>query len=208
MDNTTPTPKPLTREQALVIVKKYLTNQNLLKHSFAAEAAMKAIYKKLYPLPENATPEQVIASKAMEDVWGITGLLHDADYEMSKDHPEKHGLLLFEKEDGIPQDITYAIKAHNWENTLINPTSPMDWGIACCDQLTGLVVAAALIHPEKKLASINTDFIMNRFNEKTFAKGAKRESILLCEEKLGIPLREFVFIVLTSMQEISNELGL
>lgn len=192
----------MTRDDANQILKKYLKNTNLLKHSYAAEAAMKGIYERLFA----NTPEYSTNAK---ETWALTGLLHDADYEMAKGQPEIHGLLLFEKEPGIiPNDIAYAIKAHNWEYTRVEPKSQLDWAIACSDQLTGLIVAATLIHPLKKLAAIDTDFILNRFNEKSFAKGAKRESILLCEEKLGLPLREFVMIVLMAMQEIHEELGL
>lgn len=84
----------------------------------------------------------------------------------------------------------------------------MDWAIYCCDQLTGLIVAAALVHPDKKLASLNVEFILNRMKQKDFAKGATREQILLCEEKLGIPLNEFIDITLHAMQGISKDLEL
>src|SRR5581483_11806539 len=100
-----------------------------------------------------------------------------------------------------------AIKAHNYHNTGIMPETQLDWAIATCDQLTGLIVAAALIHPEKKLAPLTTDFILKRFNEKSFARGADRQSIQLCEEKLGIPLEKFIDITLQSMQEIHESLG-
>lgn len=143
------------------------------------------------------------------DMWGITGLLHDADYEQSKGHPEQHGLLLFQLEpNSIPSLIEHAIKAHNFEETGIKPESPMDWAIYCCDQLTGLIVAATLVHPDKKLASVDVDFVLNRMKKKDFAKGANRASIYLCEEKLGIPLREFVTITLKAMQGVHEELGL
>lgn len=189
----------MSRSVAEQILHKYLTNKNLIKHSLAAEAAMRAIYNRLHP----------DGNVVEEEKWGITGLLHDADYEMAKGMPEKHGLLLFEKEPtAIPDDIAHAIKAHNYEYTKVMPSSKMDWAIACCDQLTGLIVAAALVHPDKKLAPITIEFIMNRMKEKSFAKGAKREPIYQCEDKLGIPLQEFVQIVLTAMQGISNELEL
>lgn len=189
----------MTRELALEILNKYLTNKNLIKHSLAAEAAMKAIYRKL----------DIQQDVQKEAKWGIVGLLHDADYELCKGNPEMHGLLLFEKEpDAIPDDITHAIKAHNYDYTNIQPLSKMDWAIACCDQLTGLIVAAALVHPEKKLAPLTIEFVLNRMNEKSFAKGAKREPILLCQQKLGIPLEEFVSLVLTAMKSISNDLEL
>ena len=188
----------MTREQAYKITTTYLKNPNLLKHCLAAEAVMKALYKRLNA---NQNPEE-------ENTWGIVGLLHDADYEMSKGHPEKHGLLLFQKEPNIPDDIAYAIKAHNFEYTKVLPKTNMDWAIASCDQLTGLIVAASLIHPDKKLASLTSDFIMKRFKEKTFAKGADRDSILRCETQLKIPLDEFIEINLTAMQAIATELGL
>src|SRR5579859_4818681 len=144
----------MTRDLAYQILRKYLTNKNLIKHCLAAEAAMRALARYF---------------KEDEEKWGITGLLHDADYEMSKDHPEKHGLLLFEKEQNIPADIAYAIKSHNYEYTKVNPQTQMDWAITCCDQLTGLIVAATLIHPEKKLSGVTVDFVLKRMAKKDFA---------------------------------------
>jgi len=192
----------MTHEEADVILHKYLKNQNLIKHCLAAEAVMKALYRRFY----GNSPEYTYVA---EEGWGITGLLHDADYEMCKGRPEIHGVLLIDKEGNkIPSDIAYAIKAHNYERTFVLPKSLLDWSIACCDQLTGLIVAAALVHPDKKLSSLTPDFILKRFNEKSFARGADRKSVEKCEEKLGIPLPEFIQINLTAMQQISNELGL
>lgn len=184
----------MTRETAYKILTKHLSNPNLIKHCLAAEAAMRALAPSF-----DADP----------NVWGITGLLHDADYDKSKGHPEEHGLLLFQLEpNSIPSVIEHAIKAHNYEETHVKPESPMDWAIYCCDQLTGLIVAAALVHPDKKLMSVSVDFVLNRMKQKDFAKGARREPIYLCEEKLGIPLRDFVELVLVAMQGVHKELGL
>lgn len=192
----------MTREEAEVILHKYLKNQNLIKHCLATEAVMKALYRKFYGnSPEYTYPAEV--------GWGIAGLLHDADYEMCKGRPEIHGILLIDKEgDKIPSDIAYAIKAHNYERTLVLPKSLLDWSIACCDQLTGLIVAAALVHPDKKLSSLTPEFILKRFNERSFARGADRKSIEKCDEKLGIPLADFIKINLNAMQGISDQLGL
>lgn len=190
----------MTREDAYQILTKYLTNPNLLKHCLATEITMKAIYRRLYG--------GEFYNQTAEDRWGITGLLHDADYELAKGKPEIHGILLSEKEPNLPVDISYAIKAHNYQNTKMEPRSDMDWTIACCDQLTGLIVAATLVHPDKKLASITPEFVLNRYNEKSFAKGANRESIAMCESKLRIPLLEFIQLTLSAMQGISNQLGL
>lgn len=166
---------------------------------------MKGIYDRLY----KDTPEY---SDEIREKWGITGLLHDIDYEIAQkeDKLDRHGILFFEKEpdNTIPEDIAHGIKTHAYELTGVMPETPMDWGITCCDQLTGLIVAGALIHPEKQLAPITVEFIMKRFNEKSFARGAKRDAIILCDEKLGIPLKKFVEIVLESMKTIHTELGL
>lgn len=188
----------MTRNQAETILDKYLTNKNLLNHSLATEVAMRSIYKYLYKNDYNSQAEEI---------WGITGLLHDADYELSKETPNQHGLLLFEKEHDIPEDISYAIKGHN-PLTKVEPKTDMDWAIRAADQLTGLIVASALIHPEKKLEPLTTEFVMNRFHKKDFARGADRTSIKLCEEKLNIPLPEFISIVLEGMKSIHQEIGL
>lgn len=189
----------MIRDQAYIILTTYLKNPNLIKHCLAAEATMRALYKRL---------NESSYAEATADTWGITGLLHDADYKMAKDTPEKHGLLLFEKVTNIPENIAHAIKSHNYEYTKVMPESKMDWAITCCDQLTGLIVAATLVLPDRKLASLTVQSIQKRLREKSFAKGAMREPILLCEEKLGIPLPEFIQITLTAMQNIHTELGL
>lgn len=190
----------MTRDEAYQILTTYLTNPNLIKHCLAAEAAMKALYEKL---------NESSYAKATEDTWGITGLLHDADYELSKGNPKLHGMLLFEKEPNkIPEDIAYAIKSHNFENTKVEPVSLMDWSIYCADQLTGLIVAATLVRPDRLLSSVTPEFVLEKFNDNSFAKGANREAVKMCESKLGIPLLEFIAITLTAMQLIGSTLGL
>lgn len=194
----------MTRNEAYELLTKYLQNKNLIKHSLACEAIMKGLYVHLIPQEEQNSQD--------EEKWGITGLLHDIDYEVAqKDNLlGKHGILLFERGElkEIPEDIAYAIKSHNFHDTKVEPHSQMDWSIIVCDRLSGLITAAALILPEKKLATLTVESVLKRFKEKSFAKGANRESILLCEDKLGIPLPEFVAINLKAMQGISDDLGL
>ncbi len=191
----------MTRNDAYQILTKYLKNKNLLKHSLATEAAMRGIYNYLIPA-DKQNPED-------KEKWGITGLLHDVDYELTINDGDlnKHGLLIFEKEASIPDNIAHAIKSHN-PLTQIEPQSNLDWAIRTSDQLTGLIVAAALVLPDKKITNLTPDSILKRFKEKSFAKGVDREQIILCEEKLSIPLPEFVEIVLEEMQKIGGELGL
>ena len=188
----------MNRDEAYQILVQYIKNPNLIKHHLACEATMKALCRRLNPQADEREQER----------WGIVGLLHDADYELTKETPEKHGLIIKEKNPNLPEDIWRAIASHNGDRNGITPKTPMEWSIYCCDELTGLIVAAALIHPDKKLSSIDVKFIMNRFGEKSFAKGADREMIKKCEEKLGIPLGEFVELTLSAMQTISGEIGL
>lgn len=192
----------MTRDEAYQLLTKYMSNKNLLKHSFAAEAAMKGIYKHLHS--SDYSPET-------EEIWGITGLLHDLDYEVAQQENklDKHGILLFEREPNIvPEPMAHAIKSHNYTMTGVQPESDLDWAITTVDQLTGLIVSTTLIHPDRKLASIDVPFVIKRFNASGFSRGVDRENIRLCETKLGIPLDQFIAITLTAMQGISGELGL
>jgi hypothetical protein len=155
--------------------------------------------------------KRLSATQTLEEEadWGLVGLFHDADYELCRNHPEKHTLILEEKiRNLVSPRIMYAIKAHNFAYTKIEPKSLLDWSLYCCDELTGLIVAAALVHPEKKLAPLTVEFIMNRFSSSSFAKGASRDQIRMCEKELGIPLKEFIGIVLNAMQEIAGNLEL
>jgi predicted hydrolase (HD superfamily) len=187
----------MDRNAAYQLLTTLVKNPNLIKHHLAAEAVMKALYKRLAPQ----------GNLQDEGKWGLVGLLHDADYELSKNHPEKHSLILEEKIGSqLSPDVLYAIKSHAFLYNGVSPKSQMDWAIYTCDELTGLIIASMLIHPDKKLASLTVDFVLNRFKELNFAKGANREQIKMCEAKLGIPLNEFIDISLKAMQQVSSQL--
>lgn len=191
----------MTRDEAYQILQSLIKNENLIKHHLACETTMKTLYKRLIP--------QNLQNPKDEGNWGIVGLLHDADYELSKNTPERHTLILEEKfKDKIDPKLIYAIKSHNWKFNNVKPKSRLDWSIFCCDELTGLIIASALISPDKKLINLTPEFIMKRFNEPSFAKGADRNQIKFCEKELSIPLNEFINLTLTAMQQISSSLGL
>jgi len=193
----------MTREEAYKFLTDNVRNENLLKHHFAAEAVMKALAENFNS--QKTKPEEMVD----KNEWGIVGLLHDADYEQTRSYPEKHGIVLAEKLTGkLDPKLIRAILTHNAHYTKIEPESPLEWSMYCSDELTGLIVASALIHPDKKLSSLTADFILNRFNEKSFAKGANRDQIKMCEEKLGINLTDFINLALKAMQTISLQLGL
>lgn len=192
----------ITRDEAFTLLQKYMQSPNLIKHSLAAEAAMKGIYEYLYKGKEN---------DRAKEVWGITGLLHDLDYEVAQKEEklDLHGRLLFDKDPQLVEEpIQHAIKAHNYTKTGTDPETDLDWAIATVDQLTGLVVSSTLISKNKKMAEIDAEFVLKRFNTPAFSRGVDRENIRLCETKLGIPLLTFIDITLKSMQKIADQMGL
>jgi len=143
-----------------------------------------------------------------EDKWAMAGLVHDIDYDQTANDPHKHSLIgaEFLKDLGFDDDIVYAVKVHN-EIHGIPLKSKMDTALYAADPISGLIVAAALIRPEKKLNAVNGDSVLKRFGEKAFARGANREQIKTCE-KLDLTLKEFIDVSLSAMQQINRELGL
>jgi len=189
----------MTQPEAYQKLTSLVKTPNLIKHHLACEAIMIDLCKRLVPNTDGPTLEK----------WGIVGLLHDADYELTKTDPTQHTKVLEQKiGKDLPPDVLYAIKAHNYKETKSEPKSLMDWAMYACDELSGLIIASALVTPERKLSKLTPDFILKRFNEKSFAKGADREQIKTCETKLQIPLNEFVAISLIAMQKIAPKLSL
>lgn len=143
-----------------------------------------------------------------ERKWGIAGLLHDIDYEETKDNPNLHSLkgAEFLEDLGLEKEIFEAVKTHN-EAHGIMPESKLAKTLFSVDPLTGLIVAATLVLPTKKIKDLTTENVLNRFKEKSFARGAKREIVLKCSE-VGLSLEEFVKICLEAMKSINNQLGL
>ena len=183
----------MTREDALQLVKERVKNDNLVKHMLAVEAVMKALAQKL---------------SQNQDDWALAGLLHDADYEETKDQMARQGVVIAGelRQKGMSDEICHAIMAHN-EATGTQRESMMDKAIYATDPLTGLIIASTLVLPSKKLSDLTTANVLNRFKEKSFAKGARRDAIELCQQ-INLTLEEFVDIGLKAMQEISDDLGL
>ncbi len=183
----------MTREEALKLVEEKIQNRNLVKHCLAVEAVMKELAKYF-----NENIEK----------WALTGLLHDIDYEETKDTPEKHSLLGAEmlQQHGIDSEVITAVKAHNEIHGLPREDK-MTKALFCADPITGLIVAATLVMPNKKIINLSAENVLNRYKEKGFARGANRETIAACEE-LDLSLEEFVKISLRAMQSIPKELGL
>jgi predicted hydrolase (HD superfamily) len=189
----------IDHDQAMSLIREHVNNENIIKHMLALEAVMGGLYDHFLP------------SDISRDQWTLAGLLHDGDY--APDVPANQQGIMITKWAGqkgyeIPETMAHAMAAHNWHNTGVAPESLMDWAIFCADSLTGLIVATALVLPSKKLSGVTVDTVLKKFREKSFARGTRRDDILMCGEKMGITLEDFVTISLDSMQKISTELGL
>ncbi|RLC93135.1 MAG: phosphohydrolase [Chloroflexi bacterium] len=183
----------MDRETALSSIKANVENDNLIKHMLATEAIMRALARRL---------------GGDEEEWALAGLLHDIDVELTEEAPETHGKLGSDlaRELGASEAVCRAILCHNEVHGAPCDTT-MSRALFCTDPLTGLITAAALVRPDKKLEGVSVESLMKRFKEKRFAAGAKRENIATCEQ-IGLELKEFISLGLEAMKRIAPELGL
>jgi len=181
----------MNRDEALLLVIEHLKSDNLIKHCLSVEACMREF-----------------ASKFGEDVekWGLAGLLHDLDYQYTVNDPDNHTLKTEEmlKPHNLDSDIIHAIKAHNMKADL---KSRMDLTLYTVDPTSGFITACALMHPSKKLESVDLSRMKKRFKEKSFAKGANRDQMSECS-RLNLELDEFLQTSLNAMIKIAPDLGL
>lgn len=184
----------INRADALALMQQYIPQDNLRKHCLATEAIMRKLAEKLGYDP---------------DVWGIAGLLHDLDYVETKDNMTSHGLVTEKilKQRGVSEEIIHIIKSHNADNLGFKRKEIAEHAIAAAECITGLIVATALVYPDKRLASVRPKSIIKRMKQKEFARNVNRAFILECE-KTGIPLETFAQISLEAMREIDQALGL
>jgi len=183
----------LNRDEALSLVHEYVKNENLIKHMLSVEAAMR-----------------FYAEKFGEDgeKWGITGLLHDFDWEIHptlEEHPLAGQPLL--REHGVPDDIIRAIMSHA-DHTGVPRETQMEKALYACDEVTGLVTAVALVRPSRSLLDLEASSVKKKWKDKAFAAGANREEIQKAATEFGIELWEHVGNVIQAMRSIAPVLGL
>lgn len=184
----------MTRDEALELLRRHIKNENLIRHSLAAEALMKGLAGKL---------------GQDEQKWGLAGLLHDLDWEETRENFQEHSLKSYEylRDTGIDPEVALAIKRHNPVHKLELVTL-LDKALYSAEEITGLITAAALVQPDKKLASLTPESVMRKFKNKAFAAGVDRDIVSQVEPLLGITVEELVGICLEEMREIADELGL
>ncbi len=183
----------LSREDAWNLLCEYVQSENLRKHMLAVEACMR-YYARLWGEDEN--------------LWGTVGLLHDLDYEQ---HPslEEHPFVGMEilRQKGYPEEVVRAVGSHA-DHTGIPRRSRMEHTLYACDELTGFVVAVALVRPNKTLAEVDVSAVRKKMKDKAFARAVNREELLKGAEAIGLPFDEHVQNVIRAMSEIAEELGL
>lgn len=183
----------IDREEALRLLRENLDNENLVRHCLATEAVMRKL-----------------AADRDEDVemWGLTGLLHDLDYEKTSDDHCRHGLVAAEMLEGLlPDEYLRAIKAHNGENNGVQRTSDLERLLAAGESITGLIVAVALVYPDRKLEPVKVKSVTKRMRMTAFARSVPRETIMECESA-GYDLKTFVGLSLEAMKGVAQEIGL
>lgn len=183
----------MNRSEALAIVREYVKNENLVHHMFAVEAAMR-----------------FYAEQFGEDVetWGITGLLHDFDWEIHptlEEHPQAGAPILRER--NVPENIVRAILSHA-DHTGVPRQTRMEKALYACDEITGLVSAVALVRPSRSLYDLKVSSVKKKWKDRAFAAGANREEIAQAAEEFEIDLWEHVNNVILAMRQVAPELGL
>ncbi len=183
----------MDRDRAMEELMLRIESENLIKHSLAVEAIMRKLAEYFHDDVE---------------LWGITGLVHDIDLERVHNNMDLHGMMGGDILEQLEFDgtIVYAVRAHNPRNNYARRRR-IDKALYCADPISGLITACALILPEKKLDKIDEAFVIKRFYENGFARGANREQITTCSE-LDLSLEEFIRLSLEAMKEISEQLGL
>lgn len=185
-----------TRTEAVALLHEWVQSESLRRHMYAVEAAMRA-YARHY--------------SADEELWGLTGLLHDLDYERFADmddpengHP-RAALKLF-RQANYPAELIHAVEAH--ATFLGVPAeSQLDKALLACDELTGLIQASAYVRPDRNLRSVELSSVKKKWKDKAFTAAINRPENMHFIEQLGVPFDEHVQRVLDAMKEIAEELG-
>lgn len=181
------------RGSVLELMHAWVQSESLRRHMYAVEAAMRAYARKF---------------GEDEELYGAAGLIHDFDYERHPDeHPVPGAAVLRER--GFPEAIVHAVQAHGYPSrTDVPPETLLDRTLRACDEVTGLISAAALVRPSRALHDLEAKSVMKKFKDRAFAAGVDREEVAHAAEELGVELKEHVQFVIEAMRGVAGELGL
>jgi len=182
----------LSRDDALALVASKNPEPHMVNHALQSEAIMRALAERLGHDP---------------DLWGVTGLLHDLDFPLTKSTPDQHGVRAREELAGkLPEEALHAIVSHNEECTGVAAASPFDFALRAAETTTGLVMTAALVRPTR-MEGMEPKSLKKKMKDKSFAAAVSRERIRECE-KLGLTLDEFLALAIAAMTPIAAETGI
>lgn len=194
----------ITTTIAINILEENMENKNLQRHCIGVGKTLAKFY-------DYYKSKNINTGGLSRDEWEAVGILHDADWEKTKDTPEKHTLKTLEwlEKYQPKKEFLNVIKSHNSKITkLKGPQTLLEWTLECIDELTGFIVATALVMPSKKLADVTSEAVLKKFKQKDFAKAVDRSQMEQSEERINVPLKDLVEITLEAMQENSDLLGL
>jgi putative nucleotidyltransferase with HDIG domain len=186
------------RDDAWKLLCEYTQSESLRKHALAVEACTRAYARKV---------------GAEEDLWSLTGLLHDFDYERwpnaahhpTQEHPYQGSKILRER--GYSEEMIHAILGHaNYSG--IPRESPLDRALFACDELAGFLTACALIKPSKSIHEVEAASVKKKLKDKAFARGVSREDVYKGAEELGVPLEEHIAFCIDALRAVAPQLGL
>jgi putative nucleotidyltransferase with HDIG domain len=185
--------QPISRASVLALVHRWVDSESLRRHMYSVEAAMRAYARKF---------------GEDEELYGITGLVHDFDYEKRPDdHPLPGAELL--REQMFPEEVVHAVLAHGYpERTDVAPQTRLDLTLRACDEVTGLITAAALVRPSRSVLDLEAKSVMKKFKDRSFAAGVDRDEVEHAAAALGVDLKEHVQFVIDAMRGVAGELGL
>ncbi len=181
----------MERSAALALMEEHLPSEALRRHSLASEAVLRALASRLGK------------SETETERWGLLGLLHDLDYAETENAPERHGRRTVELLDGrgfSPEELA-AIARHNAEMLGLERETDLDLALTCGEVVTGLITAAALVQPDRRVASVKPASAIKKMKDKTFARSVNRDHIRLCE-RIGLPLAEFMALAVEALAEL------
>ena len=187
-----------TRDDAWKLLCEYTASESLRKHMLAVEACVVAYARK---------------NSADENLWSLTALLHDFDYERwpnaahsaDKEHPAEGARIL--RELGYPEELVRAIISHA-DYSGVPRQSALEHTLFACDELAGFLTACAYIRPSKSILDLEVDSVKRRLKDKAFAKGVSRDDVRKGAEELGIPLEEHIAFCIAALRENADTLGL
>jgi putative nucleotidyltransferase with HDIG domain len=182
-----------SRDSALALMHRYVDSDSLRRHMYSVEAACRAYARKF---------------GEDEELYGIAGLVHDFDYEKRPDdHPLPGAEIL--REEGYPEELVHAVLAHGYPvRTNHPPTTLLDRTLRACDEITGLITAAALVRPSRSVMDLEARSVLKKMKDRAFAAGVDRTEVTEAAEQLGVDLKEHVQFVIEAMRTIAPELGL